>query len=447
MHKNLVLVLAFAIFSVSVVAEPLVLPMRDRAAIIDAWLTTRVQTVLPEIMKRTEIDMWVIVSREYNEDPVIRTFLPSTWQSARRTTILMITDPGDEEPLETLAVARYGVGETFQAAWDKERDGEQWAHLASLIEARNPRRIGLNFSETFPLADGISQTEYRLFHEALPAKFHDRVVSAQDLSIGWLETRTPDEMEVYQQIVRIAHEILAEGLSDAVIQPGITTTSDVQWWYRDRIRELKLTTWFHPSVSIDRPDVPEVDMKQSLATKHDEEVIRQGDLLHVDFGITYLRLNTDTQQHAYVLKPGETEAPKELQVALERGNRLQDILTDQFETGRSGNEILSRTLAQAKREGITASIYTHPIGFHGHAAGPTIGLWDQQGGVPGKGDYPLYPNTAHSIELYAETEVKSWDKAVRISLEEDAFFDGENTHYIDGRQKMFLLIPRVPPVQ
>lgn len=447
MQKNLVLVLAIAIFSTSVVAEPLVLPMRDRAAIIDAWLTTRVQTVLPAIMKRAEIDMWVIVSREYNEDPVIRTFLPSTWQSARRTTILMITDPGAGKPLETLAVARYGVGETFQAAWDKERDGEQWAHLAVLIEARNPRRIGLNFSETWPLADGISQTEYRLFHEALPAKFHDRVISAQDLSIGWLETRTPDEMEVYQQIVRIAHEILAEGLSDAVIQPGITTTSDVQWWYRDRIRELKLTTWFHPSVSIDRADEPEVDMKQALATKHDEEVIRQGDLLHVDFGISYLRLNTDTQQHAYVLKPGETEAPEELQIALERGNRLQDILTDQFATGRSGNEILSRSLAQAQREGISASIYTHPIGFHGHAAGPTIGLWDQQGGVPGKGDYPLYPNTAHSIELYAETEVKSWDKAVRISLEEDAFFDGENTHYIDGRQKSFLLIPRVPPVQ
>ena len=169
--------------------------------------------------------------------------------------------------------------------------------------------------------------------------------------------------------------------------------------------------------------------------------------MHVDFGITYLRLNTDTQQHAYVLKPGETEAPEELQDALQRGNRLQDILTDQFATGRSGNEILSRTLAQAKREGITASIYTHPIGFHGHAAGPTIGLWDQQGGVPGKGDYPLYPNTAHSIELYAETDIKSWGKAVRISLEEDAFFDGEDTHYIDGRQKSFLLIPRVPPVQ
>lgn len=447
MKKIVPIVFFYVLLTTSVLADPRILPMRERAAVIDQWLATRVQTVLPDLMKRADIDMWVIVSREYNEDPVLRTFLPSTWQSARRTTILLITDPGDGQPLETLAVARYGVGDTFQAAWDKERDGEQWTHLAALIEARNPRRIGLNFSETFPLADGISQTEYQLFHDALPRRLHDRVVSAENLAIGWLETRTPDEMEVYQHIVRIAHEILAEGLSDAVIQPGITTTSDVEWWYRDRIRELKLTTWFHPTVSIDRPDVPEVDMKAALASRHDEETIRQGDLLHVDFGITYLRLNTDTQQHAYVLKPGETEAPEELQDALERGNRLQDILTSQFDAGRSGNDILARTLAQAKREGITASIYTHPIGFHGHAAGPTIGLWDQQGGVPGKGDYPLYANTAHSIELYAETDVEIWNKAVRISLEEDAFFDGEKTHYIDGRQKTFLLIPRIAPVQ
>lgn len=446
--KNLIFagIAAITILS-SAVADPLVLPMRERAAVIDHLLETRVQEVLPQLMQRADIDMWVIVSREYNEDPVIRTFLPSTWQSARRTTILLITDPGNGEPLETLAVARYAVGETFSAAWDKERDGEQWAHLASLIEERDPRRIGLNFSRTFALADGISQTEYRLFHEALPERLHDRVVSAENLAIGWLETRTASEMEIYQQIVRIAHEILAEGLSEVVIQPGVTTTSDVQWWYRDRIRELKLTTWFHPSVSIDRPDEPEQDMKEALATRHDDEIIRQGDLLHVDFGITYLRLNTDTQQHAYVLKPGESDAPEELREAFARGNRLQDILTGHFVTGRSGNDILARTLAQAEREGITASIYTHPIGFHGHAAGPTIGLWDQQGGVPGRGDYPLYPNTAHSIELYAETDVASWNKAVRISLEEDAFFDGENTHYIDGRQKEIFLIPRVAPVQ
>jgi len=428
----------------NLLADANILPMRERAALIDQWLTARVQTVLPGLMRRADIDLWVIISREYNEDPVLRTFLPSKWQSARRRTILLIHDRGETQPLETLAVARYAVGDMFEKAWDKEIHGDQWQRLADLIEERNPKRIGINFSDDFALADGVSLTEYRLLNDVLPQHLRERVVSAERLAIGWLETRSAEEMAVYPQIVRIAHEILAEGLSESVIQPGVTTTNDVAWWYRDRIRELKLTTWFHPSVSIQRAETPEVDMKEAITARHDDEVIVPGDLLHVDFGITYLRLNTDTQQHAYVLRPGETDLPAEIKQAMENGNRLQDILTGKFETGKTGNEILAGALAQAKDEGITASIYTHPIGYHGHAAGPTIGMWDQQDGVPGNGDYPLYPNTAYSIELYAESEVPSWGKAVRISLEEDAFFDGESTWYIDGRQTAIYLIPRVP---
>ncbi len=447
MPYRLLIILACLAGLQPALAEPLVLPMRERAAVVDRLLDERIETVLPGLMRRAGIDMWVIISREYNEDPVIRTFLPSTWQSARRRTILLIHDPGGDEPLETLAVARYAVGERFAAAWDKERDGEQWARLAALIDERDPARIGLNYSETFALADGIAHTEYRLFRDALPERLRPRIVSAEARAIGFLETRTPGEMYIYPQIVRIAHEIIAEGLSEAVIQLGVTTTNDVAWWYRDRIRELKLTTWFHPSVSVDRAAAPEIDAKTSIVSRHDDNVIRPGDLLHVDFGITYLRLNTDTQQHAYVLRPGETDAPEGLKRALARGNRLQDILTGNFVAGRSGNDILARSLAQAREEGITASIYTHPIGFHGHAAGPTIGLWDQQDGVPGKGDYPLYADTAHSIELYAESEVPEWGKTVRIRLEEDAYFDGERTWYIDGRQRAFHLVPRVPATQ
>ncbi len=445
-HAFLSLLLSVGMTNLAL-ADAQILPMRERAAVIDRVLDERIRTVLPGVMRRAGIDMWIIISREYNEDPVIRTFLPSTWQSARRRTILLVHDRGGEEGLETLAVARYAVGDRFTGAWDKELHGDQWKRLAELIDERNPQRIGLNFSDTFALADGLSHTEYGLFRESLPERLRGRIVSAEKLAIGWLETRSAMEMAVYPQIVRIAHEILAEGLSDAVIQPGVTTTNDVAWWYRDRIRELKLTTWFHPSVSAQRATQATVDAKTSIMTRHDDDIIQPGDLLHVDFGITYLRLNTDTQQHAYVLRPGETEAPAELRAALARGNRLQDILTGNFATDRSGNDILARSLAQAKREGITASIYTHPIGYHGHAAGPAIGMWDAQGGLPGRGDYPLYANTAHSIELYAESDVPSWGKAVRIKLEEDAFFDGDGVWYIDGRQKSLYLIPRIPATQ
>ena len=391
--------------------------------------------------------MWVIISREYNEDPVLKTFLPSTWQTARRRTILLIYNPGSGEPLETLAVARYGVGKTFTKAWDKELHGDQWKRLAELIEERNPNKIGINYSDTFALADGITHTEYDLFLESLKPVHREKVISAEELAVGWLETRSKTEMIIYQQICRIAHEILAAGLTDEVIQPGITTTNDVAWWYRDRIRELKLTAWFHPSVSIQRETSPALDAKSSILARHDDNIIMPGDLLHVDFGITYLRLNTDTQQHAYVLKTGENKIPNDLKLAMKNGNRLQDILTGEIAVGRTGNEVLASALSKAKNEGITPSIYTHPIGYHGHGAGSTIGMWDQQGGVPGGGDYPIYPNTAYSIELYAETNVPSWGKPVRIKLEEDAMFDGDSVYYIDGRQKEIFLIPRQAPQQ
>ncbi len=435
------------LFFQAISADAIILPMRERAQVIDKIIDERIETVLPGLMERTGIDMWVIISREYNEDPVLKTFLPSTWQTARRRTILLIFNPGDEKPLETLAVARYGVGETFIKAWDKELHGDQWKRLAELIDERNPNQIGINYSDTFALADGITHTEYDLFLESLKPVHRDKVISAENLSVGWLETRSKTEMIIYQQICRIAHEILAAGLTDEVIQPGITTTNDVAWWYRDRIRELKLTAWFHPSVSIQRETSPALDAKSSILARHDDNIIMPGDLLHVDFGITYLRLNTDTQQHAYVLKTGENKIPDDLKIAMQNGNRLQDILTGEIAVGRTGNEVLSSALRKAKNEGITPSIYTHPIGYHGHGAGSTIGMWDQQGGVPGGGDYPIYPNTAYSIELYAETNIPSWGKPVRIKLEEDAMFDGENVYYIDGRQKEIFLIPRQAPQQ
>ncbi len=444
---RIIILVTSILFFQAISADAIILPMRERAQVIDEIIDERIETVLPGLMERTGIDMWVIISREYNEDPVLKTFLPSTWQTARRRTILLIYNPGNGEPLETLAVARYGVGKTFTKAWDKELHGDQWKRLAELIEERNPNKIGINYSDTFALADGITHTEYDLFLESLKPAHREKVISAEELAVGWLETRSKTEIIIYQQICRIAHEILAAGLTDEVIQPGITTTNDVAWWYRDRIRELKLTAWFHPSVSIQRETSPALDAKSSILARHDDNIIMPGDLLHVDFGITYLRLNTDTQQHAYVLKTGENKIPNDLEIAMKNGNRLQDILTGEIAVGRTGNEVLASALSKAKNEGITPSIYTHPIGYHGHGAGSTIGMWDQQEGVPGGGDYPIYPNTAYSIELYAETNVPSWGKPVRIKLEEDAMFDGDSVYYIDGRQKEIFLIPRQAPQQ
>ncbi|GAB3724540.1 M24 family metallopeptidase [Spirosoma lituiforme] len=417
-----------------------VLTERDRARVVDEILDDRFTNFLPQLMRREGLDMWVIISREYNEDPVLRTMLPSTWLSARRRTIIVFFDNGKE--VEKLAIARYDVGNLLKGAWDIDVRPNQWEALAKIIEDRKPKKIGLNMSTNYGHADGLSFSEHEEFIKKLPADYRKRIVSAEKVAVGWLETRTEKEMAIYPLICRLSHQIIQEGFSEQVIQPGVTTTDDVVWWFRQRITNLGLSTWFHPTVDVQRADQEDFNHLRTFSKRPDKQVIQPGDLLHVDFGITYLRLNTDQQQHAYVLRPGEADVPEAIKAAFKQGNRLQDILTEQFSAGKTGNQLLLAALEQAKKESINGTIYSHPIGVHGHAAGPTIGLWDQQKGVPGPGDYPLLANTAYSIELNAAVEIPEWKKVVRIMLEEDGFFDGKSFRYIDGRQTEIYTIPR-----
>jgi len=435
--KSLFTLIACFSLAVSFGQYPVILTQRDQARVIDEILEDRLRQLLPTLMRREGFDMWVLIARENNEDPVLKTMLPATWLAARRTTMLLVFDRGAGQEVEYLAVARYDVGKVFKRAWDPDANPDQWAQLGKIIGERKPKKIGINKAEHYGHADGLTANDYDKLMGVIPKELKANVTSAEKLSVAWLEARTEKEMAVYQQICRIAHQIIAEGFSDKVIQPGVTTTEDVVWWYREKIKELKLDTWFHTSVSIQRNEPDPVTLKRPQPL-----VILPGDLLHVDFGITYLRLNTDTQQHAYVLRAGETEAPVYLRNAFAKGNTLQDYLTGNFKEGKTGNQILADARKQALDNGITPSIYTHPIGFHGHASGTTIGMWDMQGGVPFTGDLPLHLNTAYSIELNCSVSVPEWKKDVRIQLEEDGFFDASGFRYIDGRQRELMLIPR-----
>lgn len=443
--KNLILFVSLILLSFLLQGQsemPEILSEKDRAAIVDEILEERLDVLLPNLMKREKIDMWVVISREYNEDPVLKTMLPSTWLSARRRTILVFYQNEEEGAFEKIAIARYDVGKLLKGEWDLDVYSDQWVALMEIIKDRNPENIGLNISGDFGLADGLVQTEYTLFNDYLPEEFKSRVVSAERLAIAWLETRSEKELEMYPMICKIGHQILQEAFSANVIVPGETATIDVVWWLRDRVRALGLDTWFHPTVSLQRKDPENFDHLRTFSKRPTRQVIEKGDLLHVDFGITYLRLNTDQQQHFYVLKDGETEVPASIKEAFKNSNRLQDILTSNFKDGTTGNEILLKSLEQAKKEGLNPSIYTHPIGTHGHAAGPTIGMWDQQEGVKGRGDYPLFRNTAYSIELNTSTEIPEWNKIIRIMLEEDGVWGKEGFYYIDGRQTEIFTIPR-----
>ncbi len=420
---------------------PGILSVQEQSRVIDEILEDRLDNLLPKLMRRSGIDMWIVISREYNEDPVMKTMLPSTWLAARRRTIMVFHHDG--ESIDKIAIARYSVGRLLQGEWNVDVYPDQWEALMNVIKEKNPQKIGLNYSENYGLADGLVKSEYESFMSYLPQEYHDRVTSAEDLAVAWLETRTERELQLYPMFCRLGHTILREGLSEQVIHPGITTTDDVVWALRQKVKDYGLDTWFHPSVSVQRADMGNNEFLRSFANRPEQDVIQHGDLVHVDFGITYLRLNTDQQQHFYILRPGETDAPAGLKAAFANGNRVQDILTENFEIGRTGNEILKKSLDKAKAEGLTASIYTHPIGFHGHAAGPTIGMWDKQEGVKGPGDYPLYENTAYSIELFAATEVPEWNgKIVRIMLEEDGVYTDGQFHFLDGRQTELFVIPQ-----
>ena len=407
-----------------------VLTHREQDPLIKGWILDRFDTVLPALMRREGLDMWVIVSREYNDDPVFRSMSPLTTFSSRRRTILVFSDPGAGKPVERLSIGRFDYDGLY--ALERTANDGQWTGLRKLVEDRQPKIIGVNTSQAWNHADGLTATEKDNLLAALGPTYAARVKSAEMLAVGWLETKLAAETEAYRHVMKVAHRIIREAFSNDVITPGTTTAADVAWWMRQRVAEMGLGSWFQPSISIQRAGASQVPASSA---------IERGDLLHTDFGIVYLGFSTDTQHHAYVLRQGEPDAPAGLKAGLAAANRLQD-LTMKFATiGATGNAALRQALAAARADGLTPSIYCHPVGYHGHAAGPPIGMTDYQDGVPVRGEYVFRPDTWHSIELNVQHQVPEWkNQRVRFALEEDAALLSTGWSWIDGRQTTLYLI-------
>ncbi len=416
------------------------LPLREQAAVRDRWLSQRLLDLLPELMDRAGIDLWIVAGREGNEDPVLATLLPGAWLSARRRTVLLLHRSDDG--VTPVAVSRYPVGQ-FLPATAEEATGPagEWEVVRRFVEQARPARIGIDVSADFALADGLSHTEHCALVEAL-GPYADRLVPAEELAVRWLETRLPEEIAALHALNRLAHEVIAEAFTTAVV-PGTTTAIDVAWWLRQRLHDRGVEPWFQPSVALQRAGVPLVEQHGTLlpAVPYDA-VIEPGDLVHCDVGLTSLGLRTDSQRNAYVLRPGESAAPDGLDELLAAGRRMQDLTTAELVPGRTGNQVLAAARVAAAREGIHADVYSHPVGVHGHGAGPAIGTWDEQDGVPGPGDHPLHVDTAYALELAVVRPVPEWGgQCVRLGLEQGIALTAAGVEYLDVRRTDLVLVP------
>ena len=424
----------FFIASVSEAATVAIESYEKRPVIENSIVEERLNTLLPQLMRESDVDMWLVIAREYNDDPVFLSLVPKPRFTARRTTMLVFFDRG-EEGVERLTVSRYPLGSLYQAAWEGGDLDAQWERLGQVIRERNPQRIAVNTSDTWPVSDGLSHSLYEQLIGAIGPQLGERVVSSESLVVRWMETRLEVEVEVWQRAVAIARETIARAFSSEVITPGVTTLGDVAWFIRTRFEEEGLEPWFHPDVNRQWQGADFGENAPFLGDGASDSIIRRGDLLHTDVGLCYLGLCTDTQEMGYVLKLGENEAPQGLMAAMSVGNQWQDLLTDEFEVGRTGNEILAAAQRSLDKAGIKNAIYTHPLGVFGHAPGPTIGMWDNQGPTPGRGDWPLYPMTGYAIEGNVTVNIPEWDgQPAQMKLEQSAFFDGNAVHYLAGRQ-------------
>ncbi len=468
------LVLLLALPAATAVAQPVVTPatkgtrtsgssaadtlrpfgtLRDQAFKQQKWLELRMERTLPALMRREGVDMWVLPMREYAEDPVFEAITSPTTFAARRRTIYVFFDRGPKDGVERIALGGTSQGNVFKAirsekavnapaAGSRSNDrtaelwgDQQWEVLKQVIEQRNPKKIAVNTSRTFAFADGLTSGERDGMLQALGPALAAKVVPAEALAVDMIASRQPEEEVMFAELNKVAWQIIEEAFSAKVITPGVTTADDVVWWMRQRLNDLGLGTWFQPSVEVQRqlgsPDLVGVN-----------PTILRGDILHCDFGVTALGLNTDTQHMGYVLKPGETDVPLGLKKALLASNKLQDITTEELKPGRSGNEVLKSALARMKAEKIDGTIYSHPIGLNGHGAGALVGLWDYQDGVPGRGDHKVIPGMWYSIELQATSPVPEWgNQPVRSMQEEDVIIDSAGkVRWAFKRQTAFHLV-------
>ncbi len=414
---------------------PKLLSQREQMDVRERWLMVRLGSKLLPMMKRHGIEMWIVVNEEFNSDPVTPHVTPPLPIVGRRDLFIFI-DHG--ERIERIAMVRYDeerLKKHYKMVMPaRDKFGEE---LKKIVDGRKPKSIALNIGGGRGQQSGLSHDSYKFLAETLGAENERKFVSAGDFLTEFFDTRIPDELEHYRNAVTVTDILTQRAFSNEVITPGKTTVGDVRWWMIEQVNKLGLTIWFQPDIRIQRQRAETETTGPFLSTANEAEVIQRGDLIHVDFGLDYMGLSTDWQKHAYILKEGETAAPAGLTAALKNTNRLQDSLFSVARAGMTGTEVYEKTIAEAKRQGIEAMIYSHPIGTHGHGLGPSI---DFRGNIGGGGN-KIILGSYMSIELNTATAVSEWGgQKVTMMAEDDAVMTARGYAFVRPRQTELYII-------
>jgi Xaa-Pro aminopeptidase len=410
-----------------------ILSLKKQEEIRDNWLNIRLNSVLIEAMQKADIPMWVVISKEYNEDPVVETLTPCEHDSSRRLSIFVFVLNGDKQKIE-----RYLIGSPhpalvgmYEFIWDRDKE-TQWERLRKLVEEKQPSKIGINNSTNIAVADGLTHSLYETLCNAIGATWTEKLVTAEKIIIHWFLKRSKEEMITYPFLADLTSNLAKTAISNEVIYPGITTTTDVVTWIRQKVLDLGLKTSFYPTVDIQR--------KESVVDRLSNTTIMPGDIVHLDFGLEYLGLATDTQQLAYVLNQGESSPPVGLQTAFTQALVFEDVVMKYMRPGKTGNEIFENSIDEAKKRSIQAMLYSHPLGNHCHEAGPLIGLFDQQKKIPFRGELEIVSQSAYALEFNVKAYIPEWDQETHIYLEQPVAVNEDGAYYLTARQESFYLI-------
>jgi Xaa-Pro dipeptidase len=417
------------------------LPWSEQIAIREQWLHTRHELLLP-MMRRHEIAMWIVVNEEFHDNPLVEYIAPPRPYTGNRDMFVFV-DAG-EEGLKKFAITGYteeNLTRFFDAPTDEPRP--PGPTLRMLYERYDPATIGLGIRGVRGQTRTMGHDAYRFLVSALGEEAESRFVPAAELVGEYLDTRLPEEFEHYRTAVAVTEEIVRRALSPEVITPGTTTVGDVRNALYDMLWSAGVRTWFQPDLRVQRAEGDIATSRGFLAVAPEGTVIQPGDLVHIDFGISYMGFDTDWQKMAYVLRPGETEAPEGLRRTMADANTLQDALMRRHaRPGRTAGDVYRATMEEMGERGIEAMIYSHPIGLQGHGLGASIDFRSALRRRAMPTSATLRPGSYISIELNAAREVPEWGgKKVFVMFEDDAYLTPDGYRFFRPRQEAFYLIP------